>query len=155
MSGLELFLRENGETVLYVVFFGSLVLFGALETRAAMRASGSLRKKRWPLNAALTALNIVLLGALPVTSLIIADYARINGIGIMNQFDVPLWVGLLAGLALFSFQSWAVHYAMHYIPFLWRIHRVHHTDTHMDISTTVRFHPAEFLIQLPISASII
>ena len=29
MTGLESFLRMNGETLLYVVFFGGLILFGA------------------------------------------------------------------------------------------------------------------------------
>ena len=37
---------------------------------------------------------------------------------------------------------------MHKVPVLWRIHRVHHLDTEMDVSTTVRFHPIEFIINL-------
>ena len=28
---------------------------------------------------------------------------------------------------------------MHKVPLLWRVHRVHHTDTELDVSTTVRF----------------
>ena len=39
---------------------------------------------------------------------------------------------------------------MHKIPVLWRIHRVHHTDTALDVSTTVRFHPLEFIVSVPI-----
>ncbi len=155
MTPFEDILRQNSETILYIVFFGSIFGFGLLETVAEMREHGAVRGRRWPTNWTLTALNIVLLGALPISSLLIADLAQSAGIGLFNQIDIPIWAGLLTGLIVFSLQSWAVHYAMHYVPFLWRIHRVHHTDTHMDISTTVRFHPAEFLLQLPISAGII
>jgi sterol desaturase/sphingolipid hydroxylase (fatty acid hydroxylase superfamily) len=37
---------------------------------------------------------------------------------------------------------------MHVVPLFWRVHRVHHSDPMLDISTTVRFHPLEFIIQL-------
>jgi sterol desaturase/sphingolipid hydroxylase (fatty acid hydroxylase superfamily) len=155
MPPLETYLRLNGETLLYVVFFGALVGFGLLETVAAMRASGAKRARRWPMNAALTVLNILLLGALPISALIISDTARDAGLGLLNHVDLAPAVEIGLAIAAFSLQSWAVHYAMHRIPWLWRIHRVHHTDTHMDISTTVRFHPVEFLIQLPVSAVVI
>jgi sterol desaturase/sphingolipid hydroxylase (fatty acid hydroxylase superfamily) len=32
---------------------------------------------------------------------------------------------------------------------LWAIHRVHHVDTRLDVSTTVRFHPLEFVFTTP------
>ena len=48
-----------------------------------------------------------------------------------------------------SLVSYAVHVAMHKVPWLWRLHRVHHTDTAMDISTAVRFHPLEFVVSVP------
>ena len=54
-----------------------------------------------------------------------------------------------------SLVSYAVHVAMHKVPALWRVHRVHHTDVFLDISTTVRFHPLEFLIQLGPTALVI
>ncbi|MGB7261756.1 MAG: sterol desaturase family protein [Albidovulum sp.] len=155
MPAFEALLRLNGETWLYAIFFGSLAVFAFLETRIAMCESGAFRGRRWPVNAALTVLNIAILGAVPVTALMIADFARDQGLGLVNLLDVPMLISLPGAILLFSLQSWAVHYAMHRVPVLWRLHRVHHTDTHMDISTTVRFHPAEFLLQLPVSAALI
>jgi sterol desaturase/sphingolipid hydroxylase (fatty acid hydroxylase superfamily) len=35
---------------------------------------------------------------------------------------------------------------MHRVPLCWRLHRVHHLDTELDVSSTVRFHPLEFLV---------
>jgi sterol desaturase/sphingolipid hydroxylase (fatty acid hydroxylase superfamily) len=54
------------------------------------------------------------------------------------------------GFLLRSLIAWGTHLAMHKIPILWRVHRVHHTDSVLDVSTTVRFHPLEFLIATPV-----
>lgn len=155
MPNPEQFLRLNGETLLYVVFFGSLIVFGIVETRATMRNTPAKRTRRWPVNAALTFLNIMMLSALPVTSLVMADVARDRGIGLLNMVQAPVWLGIVAGILVFSLQSWAVHFAMHHVPVFWRFHRVHHTDTHLDITTTVRFHPVEMLLNLPVAALVI
>jgi sterol desaturase/sphingolipid hydroxylase (fatty acid hydroxylase superfamily) len=44
---------------------------------------------------------------------------------------------------------------MHKVPLFWRIHQVHHLDTHLDISTTVRFHPLEFVVNLAVSLPLV
>jgi sterol desaturase/sphingolipid hydroxylase (fatty acid hydroxylase superfamily) len=44
---------------------------------------------------------------------------------------------------------------MHKVPLLWRVHRVHHTDVELDVSTTVRFHPLEFPIGLVIGLPLV
>ena len=54
-----------------------------------------------------------------------------------------------------GFISFFTHFLMHKVQFLWLIHRVHHLDTEMDVSTTVRFHPVEFIINLIIGAPIV
>jgi sterol desaturase/sphingolipid hydroxylase (fatty acid hydroxylase superfamily) len=92
----------------------------------------------------------VLLGALPLSGLALADLARENGWGLLNQPWVPLAAAIVAGFLLRALVSWATHLAMHKVPLLWRVHRVHHTDTELDVSTTVRFHPLEFAIQVPV-----
>ena len=38
------------------------------------------------------------------------------------------------------------HRANHRVTFLWRFHKAHHTDTQMDVSTALRFHPGELLL---------
>ena len=37
--------------------------------------------------------------------------------------------------------------------FLWRFHKAHHADTHVDVSTALRFHPGELLISSLVKAS--
>jgi sterol desaturase/sphingolipid hydroxylase (fatty acid hydroxylase superfamily) len=155
MSALESLLRARGEDILFAAFFLTIAGLALLETRASMRAQGADRRHRWPANAALTAINILVMGAIPLSGLAMADLARDRGWGLLNALAPGHWAGIVASILAFSLQSWAVHLAMHKVPLLWRIHRVHHTDTHLDVSTTVRFHPLEIALQAPVGAVVI
>ena len=44
---------------------------------------------------------------------------------------------------------------MHKVSWFWRLHRVHHLDTELDVSTTVRFHPLEFAVALLIGIPLV
>jgi sterol desaturase/sphingolipid hydroxylase (fatty acid hydroxylase superfamily) len=51
-------------------------------------------------------------------------------------------------LAVRSLAGYAVHVLTHKAPVLWGVHRVHHLDVHLDVSTSLRSHPAELVISL-------
>jgi sterol desaturase/sphingolipid hydroxylase (fatty acid hydroxylase superfamily) len=78
-----------------------------------------------------------------------ADWARAHNIGLLSQWRLSPVSSLLLGVLLRSFISFYTHWLMHKIPWFWRVHRVHHADTQLDVSTTVRFHPLEPAIALP------
>src|SRR4030095_6572287 len=42
---------------------------------------------------------------------------------------------------------YAAHTTLHRVPWLWRIHAVHHSDPALDVTTTIRQHPAEGLVR--------
>jgi hypothetical protein len=111
MTEFDLTLRAWNEPLTYGLFFGGLILFGALEAFFALREAGGLRCRRWPVNFGLTLLNILVLGALPVTALVAADWAETGGYGWLNQrehsFAILLFVGALAR----SLSSWGIHWA--------------------------------------------
>ena len=44
---------------------------------------------------------------------------------------------------------------MHIVPWLWRIHRVHHADNAVDVSTSLRNHPLELVLIFPVSIAVI
>jgi sterol desaturase/sphingolipid hydroxylase (fatty acid hydroxylase superfamily) len=58
---------------------------------------------------------------------------------------LPAVVGLrsAAALLMLDLWSWFWHWACHRSAFLWRFHRVHHSDPDMDVTTAFRFHPGE------------
>ena len=43
--------------------------------------------------------------------------------------------------------AYVEHRLKHRIPLLWRIHRLHHSDPDVDVTTTLRFHPFEVLLR--------
>ena len=152
---LERILTDYGEPLQYVVYFGLLIALGAVEAWAPRRAGAAARRQRWPVNFGLTALNVVVLGALPVSGLAVAFLAQERQWGLLHRYALPPVAVLAMALVARSLVSYLVHVAMHRVPVLWRVHRVHHTDLFLDVSTTVRFHPLEFLIQLGPTALVI
>jgi sterol desaturase/sphingolipid hydroxylase (fatty acid hydroxylase superfamily) len=47
---------------------------------------------------------------------------------------------------LLDFLQYTVHRCQHGVPFLWRFHALHHSDPDVDVTTSVRHHPVEYLI---------
>ncbi|WP_435357308.1 sterol desaturase family protein [Emticicia sp. SJ17W-69] len=47
-----------------------------------------------------------------------------------------------------DFCEYAYHVLMHHVKMLWKFHLVHHSDTVVDVSTTLREHPGETFIRL-------
>ncbi|EDP97856.1 sterol desaturase family protein [Kordia algicida OT-1] len=82
-----------------------------------------------------------------------SDWAVANNFGILEwiklQFpELSIWWYALIGVALLDFfGAWLAHYVEHRVPFLWRFHLVHHTDTHVDTTTANRHHPGESVIR--------
>jgi sterol desaturase/sphingolipid hydroxylase (fatty acid hydroxylase superfamily) len=56
------------------------------------------------------------------------------------------WLGFVAGFLLLDFLQYAVHRCQHAVPWLWRFHALHHSDPDVDVTTSVRHHPIEYLL---------
>lgn len=74
------------------------------------------------------------------------EWLNTNEIGLFHVIELPFWGKLILSVMLYDFATYWLHRASHKIPLLWRLHRVHHSDTTMDSSTTFRFHPVELAI---------
>ena len=66
--------------------------------------------------------------------------------GINNLTVIPYWARLIISVALYDLVTYWIHRATHKVPLLWRFHRVHHSDTTLDASTFLRFHPLELTL---------
>lgn len=64
-------------------------------------------------------------------------------VGLLYFVQLPVWASLIIGLMLYDLTTYWLHRGAHRIPLLWRLHRVHHSDTTMDASTNFRSHPIE------------
>ncbi len=146
MEGLENFINNYGGGLQFGAFFGVFAVFAIAELLFPVLGSVPERSSRWKGNLLITITNIVVLSLLPVTAISAAIWASTNNFGLLNVSNSSIEVVLIVTLLIRSLVSYVVHYLMHKVPFLWRIHRVHHTDTHLDVSTTVRLHPIEILL---------
>lgn len=148
---VEAFVRSSFELLQYAAFFGVFAIFALLEGVAPRDPSPAMRVRRWPANVVLTAMNIVVLSTLPVGIVAAADWAQGARFGLLHMIEVSPWAAFAIGFLGRAFLSWGTHYLNHKVPFLWAIHRVHHADTRLDVSTTVRFHPLEFVFTTPLT----
>ncbi len=75
----------------------------------------------------------------------VAAFTENNRIGILHWLESPSSVHAVAAFVLIDFWTYWWHRFNHIIPFLWRFHRMHHSDTEMDVTTATRFHTGEVM----------
>lgn len=68
--------------------------------------------------------------------------------GLFNLLDLPAWLSITLGVLLLDMLIYWQHRLFHVIPFLWKLHQVHHADPHVDVSTALRFHPFEIMLSI-------
>ena len=66
--------------------------------------------------------------------------------GLLTRLGMPFAAQLAVGMVVLDFAyGYAAHWALHRSPLLWRVHRVHHSDPFVDVTTAFRNHPLESL----------
>ena len=126
---------------------GGFVLVAVWETLRPLRPATVALVPRWSVNFALLVLNhAVVYLLLPVVAIGAAWYAQERGWGLLPALGLSSIAATAVGLMALDLLRWAVHRALHRWPLLWRLHRVHHSDTDYDCSIGLRFHPAEALL---------
>ena len=129
-------------------------LFAALalwEWRAPRRRLAVGRRGRWLGNLGILAVDLVAVRLLvPTAAVGVALLAAEKGWGLLPALGLPYWLAAIVSVVVLDLTIWAQHYVFHHVPVLWRMHRVHHADVEIDVSTGVRFHPLEILVSLMI-----
>jgi len=137
----------------------ALAVFAAMalwEILAPRRAASVGRAPRWPSNIAIVAIDAAAVRILiPVAAVGVAVIAAQRGWGLLNIVPwPPLLEGVLGFLAL-DLAIYAQHVAFHKVPWLWRLHRMHHADLDIDVTTGLRFHPIEILLSMLIKMAVV
>ena len=99
--------------------------------------------------------NLILLGfvmlinvAFGLATAGVFEWLQASEFGFLHLISGPLWLELvLSIIALDLIAQYGAHYALHKVPALWRLHIVHHSDTHVDVTTGTRHHPLDFVFR--------
>ncbi|KIC48085.1 sterol desaturase family protein [Tateyamaria sp. ANG-S1] len=138
---------ENETLIRLSVFIGLFALFALTEAILPRRTRTQSRKQRWVTNWGITIANTIFIRImaflLPVLAVGAAIDASTQGWGLFNALSLPVWIEIVVAILILDFIIWAQHLITHKVPLLWRLHRVHHADVDMDVTTAIRFHPIE------------
>ena len=145
MDGL---IGQSDGAIRFAVFLGVFLAMALIELLSPKRRLTVSKRRRWLTNLGISVTGTLLLRlmamlAVPVAAIAAAVYAEQHKIGLLNQVDWPSWLKTVTALLVLDLAIWAQHLASHKVPLFWRLHRVHHADRDIDVTTAVRFHPIE------------
>lgn len=150
---------EHEALIRLSIFLGLFALFASIETWFPRRARNLPRRERWFTAWSITALNTLTLRlmavVLPLLAVGAAADAQAQGWGLLNLIALPGWLEILIAVLVLDFAIWFQHLVTHKVPLLWRLHRVHHADRDMDVTTAIRFHPVEIALSMLIKIGVV
>jgi sterol desaturase/sphingolipid hydroxylase (fatty acid hydroxylase superfamily) len=149
---MEALLREHP---LFLAYWGAVILFCTIEALAPQLPGDADRSRRWFTNFGLGLLNGLIASAVPAATVASALWAHKSDFGLLNVLAAPWWVALTLTMLVASLAKYAFHILSHKVPLLWRLHRVHHSDVHLDVSTALRNHPLEMIANIVFMAVVV
>lgn len=138
---------ESEAHIRLLAFISCLLLLAAAETLWPRRVV--LRSGRWPTNLTLVILNTLLMRfTFPLLAVGWAIQVEANNWGLLALFTLPVLGKVLLAILLLDLIIYWQHRLFHRIPWLWRLHRLHHSDLDFDVTTGLRFHPGEIIVSM-------
>jgi sterol desaturase/sphingolipid hydroxylase (fatty acid hydroxylase superfamily) len=140
-----------------VVFIAVFLVFAAGEALIPRRSRAVARRWRWPTNVTLVVLNTLIVRlALPMTGVGMAVIAEQRGWGLLHAIGpMPAVLAFAIAILLLDFSVYLQHVLFHAVPILWRVHRMHHADIDVDVTTGSRFHPVEIFLSMLVKFAVI
>lgn len=120
-------------------------LLAALELAVRHDGSGPSSPRRIGTNIGLYVIAALITLAMPLSIAAAAAWAGPRGFGLFNTVAAPAALVLAVAIVSRSFAAYWLHRASHHVPVLWRLHRIHHGDTEVDVSLSLRHHPLELV----------
>jgi sterol desaturase/sphingolipid hydroxylase (fatty acid hydroxylase superfamily) len=156
VSAIEDFVLQREAMVRLGFFTFVFVSMLAWELLAPRRNLSVSKPLRWLNNLGLFALNSVVLRLLfPAAAVGIALAVAEMGWGLFNLLTLPFWLEVIAAVLLLDLAIYLQHILMHRVSLLWRLHRVHHADLDIDLTTGSRFHTIEIIVSMLIKGVVI
>lgn len=146
---MQAFLTLHEPLLRLAAFGGVLAAMALWELLGPRRPLTGVRARRWTTNLALAGIGTLLLRvAVPLLAAGVAMEAERRSFGLFHWTGAPPALAFVLSLLALDGLVYGQHVAFHHVGLLWRLHRVHHADTDVDVTTGIRFHPIEILISM-------
>src|SRR5215467_4034134 len=139
---------ESNAQVRLVVLVSACALLSSLEALVPL-----FRYRRGRLRRAVP--NLVLaLGVVPTNLAFASAMVWLSALVMREQFGLLArwhwspWLQLVLGIAGLDLFAYVAHVLLHKLSLGWKIHRVHHSELEVDVTTAFRQHPGETLWRL-------
>ncbi|WP_299875971.1 sterol desaturase family protein [uncultured Cocleimonas sp.] len=140
-------LIANEPQIRLFAFLGILaimIVWQVLKPRRAYVKPIKEKAKRWANHSLMMVISTLLLRlALPFSATAFALYIADNDLSLFG-ISTPLVLGVILLDCLIYWQ----HRIFHKVPLLWKLHRVHHSDETLDVTSAIRFHPIEIFLSM-------
>ena len=138
------------------IFIGLLFILAGIEFLIPLAQRRITRSRQWLTNITIVIIdNLTLKLFFPLLAVGIAKYADENSIGLFNLIEINYIVSVVLSLLMLDLLIYGQHLMMHKMPFFWRLHRMHHTEIGLDVTSAVRFHPIEIIISMLIKMAFV
>ena len=128
-------------------FAGVLITMALWEWLAPRRQRVASQAVRRSNHLLLVGLNTVVARlVLPLSAVQAADWASTRHWGLLNHLRLPVWLECTLAIVLLDLAIYGQHVLFHHVPCLWRLHKVHHADLDLDVTSGIRFHTLEILL---------
>lgn len=137
------------------VFLSLFALFALIQYLRPYRGVDA-PPRRWTRHLVLALLGSLLVRLVfPIAAMGVGAAVDELGYGILQVWALPRWLLILTGVIVLDFAIYVQHRVFHLTPWLWRLHRMHHSDTSFEVSTAIRFHPLEIAISMLIKMGVV
>ena len=136
---MDLFSEQSRLLALIVV----CALLWSLESFIPLKDYGTGRFRRATPNILLAVLLVVTNVMFSFGSAQMTTWLQGKQIGLLFLLEFSSWVVLCAGLVLLDLFAYFAHVLLHKSWLGWQFHRVHHSETDVNVTTAFRQHPGE------------
>ncbi len=127
------------------VLLAAMAMLSIFETLLPFSRKREWRRRHRVPNLQLAAVTLGLNFALNAGAVLITGWLCARGFGLLAGAAVPPLAMTAIGFVVLDAATYTCHRSMHWLPLLWRAHRVHHADPLVDVTTSLRQHPIEGL----------
>jgi sterol desaturase/sphingolipid hydroxylase (fatty acid hydroxylase superfamily) len=138
---------KNFEFIRLSIFLLTFIIFFIIEKTNPSRQYKIKKSSRWFSSFLMSLINTILIKFISPFSLFgFSLWCSNKNFGLFNLYHLEGWFWVFTSIIIFDFLIYIQHFLFHKLKFLWKIHRVHHSDPDLDVSTAIRFHPIEIII---------